>query len=105
MFCLSFMFVLTLSFTFLTAQAVQFQSAPGKCCFKFYTRKIPLQRVFNITKTHSACQNQAFMRAPSWETSHDQSIDLFHSRHFDLFHSYITLLLRTQDFCKLISNA
>ncbi|XP_031141231.1 C-C motif chemokine 14-like [Sander lucioperca] len=61
-------FCFTLGLLLLTAcccnampQAVQFQSAPGKCCFKFYTRKIPLQRVFNITKTHSACQNQAFI--------------------------------------------
>ncbi|TDH09066.1 hypothetical protein EPR50_G00082820 [Perca flavescens] len=42
-------------------EALKFNTAPGNCCFKFFTQKIPVKRVFNITKTHSSCQNQAFI--------------------------------------------
>ncbi|XP_045893096.1 C-C motif chemokine 4-like [Micropterus dolomieu] len=37
------------------------QLAPGNCCFKFYTRGLPLNLVSGITKTHSSCQQKAFI--------------------------------------------
>ncbi|XP_029290377.1 C-C motif chemokine 3-like [Cottoperca gobio] len=42
-------------------KALQFNLAPGNCCFNFYPRSLPLKRVSNITKTHSSCLKQAFI--------------------------------------------
>ncbi|XP_070829308.1 C-C motif chemokine 4-like [Chaetodon trifascialis] len=42
-------------------QALQYSTAPGNCCFNFYTRSIPLKRVSDISKTHRACLKPAFI--------------------------------------------
>ncbi|XP_078112313.1 C-C motif chemokine 4-like [Sander vitreus] len=68
-------------------QAVQFQSAPGNCCFNFHKRNIPLQRVSNITKTHSNCQNQAFIvqtikgRQICYSGTSQWALDVYNQRH------------------------
>ncbi|XP_013888941.1 C-C motif chemokine 3 [Austrofundulus limnaeus] len=41
--------------------AMQFSTAPGNCCFKFSSKKIPLQRVKHITKTHRSCLKKGFI--------------------------------------------
>ncbi|XP_070764080.1 C-C motif chemokine 3-like [Enoplosus armatus] len=34
---------------------------PGPCCFKFFTGRIPQQRIINIVKTHSKCHEKGFV--------------------------------------------
>uniref|UniRef100_A0A3Q1F3B2 Chemokine interleukin-8-like domain-containing protein n=1 Tax=Acanthochromis polyacanthus TaxID=80966 RepID=A0A3Q1F3B2_9TELE len=47
-------FSLTSCFIFLTVDGVRLNTAPGNCCFNFYTR--PLRaNVSNVIKTHSSC--------------------------------------------------
>ncbi|XP_068580088.1 monocyte chemotactic protein 1B-like [Cebidichthys violaceus] len=41
--------------------ALQFNAAPGNCCFNVYTRSLPLKRVSSIAKSHSSCLKQAFI--------------------------------------------
>uniref|UniRef100_A0AAQ5XX34 Chemokine interleukin-8-like domain-containing protein n=1 Tax=Amphiprion ocellaris TaxID=80972 RepID=A0AAQ5XX34_AMPOC len=36
-------------------------TAPGNCCFNFYTRPLPANRVSNVIKTHSSCLRPAFI--------------------------------------------
>ncbi|KAM9352106.1 C-C motif chemokine 4-like [Symphorus nematophorus] len=42
-------------------KALQISTAPGNCCFNFYTHSLPLNRVSDITKSHSSCRHQAFI--------------------------------------------
>ncbi|XP_070764276.1 C-C motif chemokine 4-like [Enoplosus armatus] len=42
-------------------KALQFNMAPGNCCFNLYTRSLPSKLVSDITKTHSSCRKQAFI--------------------------------------------
>ncbi|XP_039988084.1 C-C motif chemokine 4 homolog [Xiphias gladius] len=42
-------------------KALQFNTAPGNCCFNFYSRSIPFRLVKSITETHSSCLKQAFI--------------------------------------------
>ncbi|XP_068169935.1 C-C motif chemokine 4-like [Antennarius striatus] len=62
------LFCFTLGLLLLTAcccnampEALQFNTAPGNCCFNFFTRRLPAKRVVNVTKTHSSCLNKAFI--------------------------------------------
>ncbi|KAI3371720.1 hypothetical protein L3Q82_024286 [Scortum barcoo] len=41
--------------------AVQVSNASGNCCGRLYQGMIPLKFVTSITKTHSSCQQQAFI--------------------------------------------
>nr|XP_046249125.1 C-C motif chemokine 4-like [Scatophagus argus] len=40
---------------------LQLSTSPGNCCFNFFTRDLPIKRVSGIIKTHSSCQNKAFI--------------------------------------------
>uniref|UniRef100_A0A3Q3AXU4 C-C motif chemokine 18-like n=1 Tax=Kryptolebias marmoratus TaxID=37003 RepID=A0A3Q3AXU4_KRYMA len=51
---------LTLGLLLLTF-CLQFSTAPGNCCFKFSTMRIPLNRITDITKTHRSCLKKGFI--------------------------------------------
>ncbi|XP_008296205.1 C-C motif chemokine 3-like 1 [Stegastes partitus] len=36
-------------------------TAPGRCCFGFQTRSLPLRLVSGVVRTHSACLKPAFI--------------------------------------------
>uniref|UniRef100_A0A3Q4M4W4 C-C motif chemokine 4-like n=1 Tax=Neolamprologus brichardi TaxID=32507 RepID=A0A3Q4M4W4_NEOBR len=37
------------------------ETAPGECCFHFFTERIPLKNIVSVTKTHSGCLEKAFV--------------------------------------------
>uniref|UniRef100_A0A3P9CCD9 Chemokine interleukin-8-like domain-containing protein n=1 Tax=Maylandia zebra TaxID=106582 RepID=A0A3P9CCD9_9CICH len=46
-------------FFFLPAEALD-ETAPGECCFHFFTERIPVKNIVSVTKTHSSCLEKAF---------------------------------------------
>ncbi|CAI5668069.1 unnamed protein product [Oreochromis niloticus] len=37
------------------------ETAPGECCFNFFTGRIPVKNIVSVTKTHSGCLEKAFV--------------------------------------------
>uniref|UniRef100_A0A3Q2W8Q0 Chemokine interleukin-8-like domain-containing protein n=1 Tax=Haplochromis burtoni TaxID=8153 RepID=A0A3Q2W8Q0_HAPBU len=37
------------------------ETAPGECCFHFFTERIPVKNIVSVTKTHSSCLEKAFV--------------------------------------------
>ncbi|XP_070687582.1 C-C motif chemokine 4-like [Pempheris klunzingeri] len=42
-------------------EALQYNTAPANCCFRFYKGSLPSHLVSTVTKTHSSCRHQAFI--------------------------------------------
>ncbi|KAK1874601.1 C-C motif chemokine 4 like [Dissostichus eleginoides] len=36
-------------------------NAPGSCCFRFFTGRVPKPNIISVIKTHSSCHVQGFI--------------------------------------------
>uniref|UniRef100_A0A3B5BBX0 Chemokine interleukin-8-like domain-containing protein n=1 Tax=Stegastes partitus TaxID=144197 RepID=A0A3B5BBX0_9TELE len=54
-------------------------TAPGRCCFGFQTRSLPLRLVSGVVRTHSACLKPAFISDPG--DLHSEEPNVLHSLH------------------------
>ncbi|XP_031735199.1 C-C motif chemokine 4-like [Anarrhichthys ocellatus] len=70
-------------------KALQFNTAPGNCCFNVCTRSLPLKRVSSIAKTHSSCLKQAFIvqtikgRQICYSGTFQWALDVYNQLHID----------------------
>ncbi|KAL4004135.1 hypothetical protein ACER0C_003848 [Sarotherodon galilaeus] len=53
--------LLLLLLTVYYCAAARKSTAPGECCFHFFTGRIPVKNIVSVTKTHSGCLEKAFV--------------------------------------------
>ncbi|CAJ1057019.1 C-C motif chemokine 4-like [Xyrichtys novacula] len=59
--CFTLGLLLLIACSFAAIPEAVLSTAPGQCCFKFSDRNIPKRLVMSIIKTHSSCENKAFI--------------------------------------------